>query len=66
LLKRQLDTERFIDGEGDVEEIEAINLEILGGMALGLDIFTRDVARFRNNFSDFIVRRGHQPCSLSH
>jgi hypothetical protein len=29
-----------------------------------LDIFTRDIASFRNDFSHFIERGGHQACSL--
>jgi hypothetical protein len=33
-------------------------------MAFGLNIFTRNVASFRNDFSHFIKRRGHQARSL--
>src|SRR4029077_10302310 len=59
-----LDAERLVDGKGDVEEIEAVDLEIVDGVTFGLDIFTRNVASFRNDFSHFIERGGHQTCSF--
>ena len=37
LLERQLDAERFVDGECDVEEIEAVDTEIVDRVALGRD-----------------------------
>jgi hypothetical protein len=33
-------------------------------VAFRLDIFTRDIASFRNDFSHFIERGGHRACSL--
>src|SRR5580704_2289418 len=64
LLEWQLDAERLVDGERDIEEIEAVDLEIVDRMAFRLNVFTRNVASFRNDFSHFIKRRGHQARSL--
>ena len=44
LLERQLDPERLVDGEGDIEEIQAVDPEIVDGVALRLDRVARDVA----------------------
>ena len=49
LLERQLDAERLVDGEGDVEEIQAVDLEIVDGVTFRLNVFTRNVASFRND-----------------
>src|SRR5271156_6047191 len=64
LLERKLYAERLVDGEGDVEEVQAIDLEIVDRVAFRLDIFTRNIASFRNDFSHFIERGGHRACSL--
>src|SRR5262249_19017613 len=34
LLQRQLDAERLVDGEGDIEEVEAVDAEVLDRMAV--------------------------------
>ena len=36
LLERQLDAERLVDGERDVEEVEAVDAEIVDGVAVRL------------------------------
>src|SRR5271170_5134051 len=64
LFERKLYAERLVDGEGDVEEVETVDLKIVDGVTLRLDIFTRDIASFRNDFSHFIKRSGHRACSL--
>src|SRR5580658_785073 len=64
LFERKFYAEGLIDGEGDIEKIQAIDLEIVDGVAFGLDVFTRDIASFRNDFSHFIERGGHRACSL--
>jgi hypothetical protein len=43
LLQRQLDSERLVDGKGDVEEIEAVDSQIIDRVALRRD----RVARFQ-------------------
>src|SRR5271154_3462597 len=64
LFERKLYAERLVDGEGDVEEVETVDLKIVDGVAFRLDIFTRDIASFRNDFSHFIESSGHRACSL--
>src|SRR5208282_2996396 len=64
LFERKFDAERLVDGESDVEEIEAVDLKIVNGVTFRLDIFTRNITSFRNDFSHFIERSGHRACSL--
>src|SRR5262245_5348474 len=64
LLERQLDAERLVDGEGDIEEVEAVDLQIVDRVTFRLDVLTRDVAGFRNDLSHFIERSGHRACSF--
>src|ERR1700674_1178514 len=59
LLERQLDAEGLVDGKGDVEKVEAVDAEIVDGVAVGRDVLTRDVARFGNNIGDRVEGRGH-------
>ena len=42
-LERHLDPKGLVDGKGDVEEVEAVDSEIVDGMALRLDRVTRNV-----------------------
>src|ERR1700710_3064362 len=42
-LERQLDPEGLVDREGDVEEGEAVDAEIVDGVTLGGDLIPRDV-----------------------
>src|SRR3984885_15860080 len=63
LFERKLYSEGFVDGKGDVEKVETVDLEIVDGVTLGLDIFTRNIASFRNDFSHFIECSGHRACS---
>src|ERR1700693_3262902 len=63
LFERKLYAEGFVDGKGDVEKVETVDLEIVEGVTLGLDIFTRNIASFRNDFSHFIECSGHRACS---
>src|SRR5208337_2551697 len=37
LLERQLDAERFVDGEGDIEKVEAVDPQVVDRVALRLD-----------------------------
>src|SRR5262245_40697915 len=59
LLDRQLDAERLVDPEGDVEEIEAVDAEVIHGVTLGLDVCTWDVAGLGNDRGDGVERRSH-------
>src|SRR5215469_2550468 len=52
LLERQLDPERLVDREGDVEEVEAVDAEIVDRVALRLDFFARDIAGLRDDVGD--------------
>src|SRR5215470_8148125 len=60
-LDRQLDTERLVDGKGDVEEVEAVDAEVVDGVALQLDAVARDVvAGFGDDGGDGVEGRGHR------
>src|SRR4051794_28279191 len=54
LLQRHLDAERLVDGEGNVEKVEAVYAEIVDGVALGSDGVTRDVAGLGDNVGDLV------------
>src|SRR5258708_15658984 len=45
LLERQLDPESLVDGEGNIEEIQAVDPEIVNGVALRLDLVAGNIAR---------------------
>src|SRR6187401_2432741 len=49
LLERQLDPERLVDGEGDIEEVEAVDAQVVDGVALGRDRVALDVAGLSND-----------------
>ena len=44
LLERHLDAERLVDRERDVEEVEAVDAEIVDGVAFRLDRLARNIA----------------------
>src|SRR5436309_1644241 len=48
LLKRQLDAERLVDRERNVEEVEAVDPEVVDRMALRRDLLAVDIAGFGN------------------
>src|SRR4051794_36318735 len=48
-LQRQLDPECLVDGECNVQEVQAVDAQIVDRMALGRDRVARDVAGFRND-----------------
>jgi hypothetical protein len=52
LLQRQLDAELLVDREGDVQEIEAVDAEVIDGVAIRRDRVARDVAGFSDDRSD--------------
>src|ERR1700692_67801 len=54
LLQRQLDAERLVDGEGNVEKSEAVDAEIIDGVTLRLDRVARNVARLRDDVGDLV------------
>jgi len=53
-FERHLNPERLVDGKSDVEEIKAVDTEIVDGVALRLDRVARDVAGLRDNVGDLI------------
>ena len=54
LFQRQLDAELLVDRERDVQEIEAVDAEIIDGMAIRRDRVARDVAGFSDDRGDLI------------
>ena len=53
-LQRQLDPERLVDRERDVEEIQTVDPQIVDRMALRRDRIARNVSGFRDNVGDLI------------
>src|SRR3954468_5376481 len=60
LLQRHLDTERLVDGERDIEKVQAVDSEIVDGVTLRRDLFTRNVACFGNDSGDGLEGRRHR------
>src|ERR1700722_10656927 len=54
LLERELDSERLVDRECDIEEIEAVDAEIVDRVAFRLDLLARNVARLGDDIGDRI------------
>src|SRR4051812_42694106 len=54
LFQRQLDAELLVDRKGDIEEIEAVDPEVIDGVAIRRDRVARDVAGFSDDRSDLI------------
>src|SRR5262245_37138663 len=61
LFERELDAERLVDGEGDVQKVEAVDAEVIDGMTLRLDLLARDIAGLGNNIRHGIEGRRHRP-----
>src|SRR6516162_1288399 len=59
LLERQFDPKGLVDGERDVEKVQAVDPQILDGVTLWLDGIARDVTRLGDDVGDGIERRGH-------
>src|SRR5512139_1041513 len=53
-FQRQLDSELLVDSERDVQEIEAVDAQIVDGMAIRRDRVARDVAGFSDDRGDLI------------
>ena len=60
LFKRQLDTERLVDRERDVEKVEAVDSEVVDRVAFGRDLLAFDIARLRNDVRHGVERRRHR------
>ena len=63
LLERQLDPERLVDREGDIEEVEAVDAEIVDGVAFRLDLLARNVAGLGDDIGHGVEGRGHHQLS---
>src|SRR5258708_35883254 len=53
-FQRHLDSERFVDGKGDVEEVQTVDPASVDGGALRLDRVARNVAGLSENVCDLI------------
>src|SRR5918998_452739 len=58
-LDRHLDAERLVDGEDDVEEVEAVDPEVVDDVAVGRDAIALHIARLGDDIGDAVERRGH-------
>src|SRR4051812_28599209 len=54
LLERHLDSERLVDGEGDVEKVQAVDSQIVDRVTLRSDGVTRNVAGLGDNVGDLV------------
>ena len=57
LLERKLNPESLVDGEGDIQKIEAIDAKIVNGVAFRLDGVARNIAGFGDDIGDGVERR---------
>ena len=64
-LQRQLDAEGLVDREGDVEEGERIDAEVVDRVALGRDLVARDVGGVRDDVGDGLEGGRHLSRSVS-
>src|SRR5690606_19124078 len=60
LLERQLDAESLVDGEGDIEKVQAVDAKIVNGVAFRLDGIAWYIAGLRDDIGDGVERRGHR------
>ena len=60
LLKGKFDPESLVDGEGDVQKIEAIDAKIVDRMTFRLDGVTRNIAGFGDDIGYGVERRRHR------
>src|SRR4029079_11216978 len=60
LLKRQLDAEGLVDGKGDIQEVQAVDAEVVDRVAVGRDRVARNVAGLGNNVGHGFERRRHR------
>src|SRR5438552_1113760 len=59
LLERQLDAKRLVDGKGDIEKVQTVDLQIVYGVALGLNGLARNIACLGNNIRDLVECDSH-------
>src|SRR5262245_1812822 len=60
LLERHLDSERLVDRKGDVEKIQAVDAEVVDGVAFRLDRLARTVAGLGDDIGHGVKSRRHQ------
>ena len=60
LLERHFDPERLVDRKRDVEKVEAVDAEIVDGVAFRLDRVTRNVAGLGDDIGHGVKSRRHQ------
>src|SRR5712691_6618664 len=60
LLERHLDSERLVDRERDVEKIQAVDAEVVDGVAFRLDRLARNIAGLRDDIGHGVKGRRHQ------
>src|SRR3954462_4203944 len=65
LLERQLDAESLVDGECDIEKVEAVDAQIVDGVAFRLDLVALDIAGLGNDVRHGVESRRHrQPSEM--
>jgi hypothetical protein len=64
LLERQLDPESLVDRECDIEEVQAVDAEVVDRVAFRRDVFTGNVAGLGDDIGDRVEGRGHEGSPL--
>src|SRR3954467_1241989 len=65
LLERQLDAKSLVDGESNVEKVEAVDAEIVDCVAFRLDLVALNVAGLGNDVRHGVESRRHrQPSEM--
>src|SRR5581483_6100010 len=59
LLERKFDAEGLVDGEGDVQEVEAVDAQVINSVAFWPDRIAGYVTRFRDDLGHSIESRRH-------
>jgi hypothetical protein len=56
LLERQLDAECLVDRERDIEEVEAVDAQVVDRVAVRRDLLARDITRLGDDIGDRVER----------
>jgi len=56
LFEWELDPERLVDRESDVKKVQAVDTQVVDGVAFGFDGVARDIASFSDNIGDGFER----------
>ncbi len=58
-FQRNLDAEFLVQRENDIEEIQAVDAQVVDRVRIGFDLIQRNLARFSDHFGNNFKSRGH-------